>query len=409
MKLILNLPRIFIFLILISIFLFFPKIILAKLTFEIDQNSFNPDQEITAHIQLTLQNQANTNYFLEGAFQAEGSSKYFGLTFNDSDWIAYSASNSSNFKKVTTDSSGNWSGDLKIKIDTFSKYFTGHGNYLLIIKRFTENGSSTNSEPKTIFIKPNQTPQPTPTGTLQTNNLQPGISIADAPSQTDSNKSFLIKTGLSNLEPNTQYFLKGAFYKDGSNNYFAKTKVGNDWVKNSQTYLSQYLVKTDSLGNWSDSIEVMPDADDSGFLGSGVYKFKIGKYSPSGGLVWSNSLDITINSISATPTPTATPKPTPTLSIASTPDPTKTDRSIVSSQTVSKLNKNPDLAQLPKLSSNSGVVSGVATNSSSASSLNTKSKPKTVWPFFVGGGVSLLAGIGFLLKVFGIDIIKSRL
>jgi hypothetical protein len=124
---------------------------------------------------------------------------------------------------------------------------------------------------------------------------------------------------LSN-KPNTTFYIKGAFYKSGSTNYFGLTKVSGSWVKNSSKYSDQLKIQTDSAGNFSGNLEVMPDSSDSGFSSSGTYQLKIAKYTDSGDLTWSNSQEVSLTLIppSASPSPTpkstATAKPTATAS-----------------------------------------------------------------------------------------------
>lgn len=115
-------------------------------------------------------------------------------------------------------------------------------------------------------------------------------------------------------------FIKGAFYKEGSSNYFGLTKVGDSWVKNSSPYTDQLKIKPN---NWDGKTIIKSDYSDSGFIGSGSYKLKIGfYYFTSGGNIssvnWSNALDV--NVVAPIPTPSNSPMPTKTPS-PSTPKP----------------------------------------------------------------------------------------
>lgn len=126
-------------------------------------------------------------------------------------------------------------------------------------------------------------------------------------------------------------YVKGAFYKDGSANYFGFTQNNSDWIKNGDSIVNQRQVQ---IGNWDEQLVIKSDFDDSGYQGEGDYKVKVGfYYITAGGNVspvsWSaNSLDITINDPDPTPTPTAlptnTPIPTVRPSATLTPRPTLT-------------------------------------------------------------------------------------
>lgn len=118
-------------------------------------------------------------------------------------------------------------------------------------------------------------------------------------------------------------YIKGAFYKEGTTNYFGYTKNGENWIKNGDSTSNQKSIK---IGEWDGSLIAKSDFSDSGFGGEGGYKLKIGfYYTTSGGNLssvnWSdNNLDINLNEPDPTPTPTPTITPTPT----SVPDPTAT-------------------------------------------------------------------------------------
>ena len=263
-----------------------------------------------------------TNYIRANLFPT-GSSNYFGYTFNGSSFI--NSSVYSDYLPVNIDSSGNWNGTIQAKLDP-SNFFTGPGSYSLKVRRYTPTGSTyTWSNEVTVNINyANPTPTPTPSPTLSpttsiTPTPQPDIfSFSAAPIQINSNLSFTIPVQL-NLpsSPNTLFYLKGAFKKSDSSNYFGLTKVGSNWIKNSNSYSDQLQITTDSSGSWSGNLDLQPDSTDSGFTGSGQYVFKIARYSSNGsGPNWSNETTVTITQVSS-PSPTSTPAPT--ISIKPTP------------------------------------------------------------------------------------------
>lgn len=149
-------------------------------------------------------------------------------------------------------------------------------------------------------------------------------------------------------------YIKGAFYQEGSTNYFGYTQNGGNWIKNGDSTNSQRQV---TIGSWDNKLVVKNDPSDSGFNGEGTYKFKVGFYYTTGGgslssVEWSNNIvDIYLNLPNPTQTPTPTPKPTatptptptpqvptPTPTVVKTPTPTKSLTSTVTA-TVSPYQK----------------------------------------------------------------------
>jgi len=137
-------------------------------------------------------------------------------------------------------------------------------------------------------------------------------------------------------------YIKGAFYKEGGSNYFGLTKFGDIWVKNSSPYTDQLKIKPN---NWDGKMIIKSDYSDSGFVGNGSYKLKIGfYYFTNGGNIssinWSNVLDVNI----VAPIPTPSNSPTPTKS------PSPTISSPTSSPTANNVFKNTPAPTLAKLS-----------------------------------------------------------
>ncbi len=167
----------------------------------------------------------------------------------------------------------------------------------------------------TPTIAASSTPLPTPTSSPKST-----LSFSQPPTIINSNQPFLISVTFLNFTPNQKYFLKGAFKKGSSSNYFGKTLVSEQWINNSETALKQLPIQLDTSGNWTGNLEVSPDAEDSGFTGTGEYIFKIGYYNSSGeNLTWSTEKTISIVAV-ASPTSTPTNSTTP----VSTPTPTTT-------------------------------------------------------------------------------------
>lgn len=372
-------------LILALFFLFFEvSPAFAEFTFTIPKTTISSDEEIETTVNLSLQGQNNKIYYLEGAFKKEGSSNYFGLTWNDSSWVKYSASNFTTLKSITTDQAGKWNGIVKVKIDKDSSLFSGDGTYTLRMKRFTSGGSNFLADNSIALVisspvsPPTPTPtSPTPTPTPSSGSITSSFTVSNAPSQITSDQSFNVSVNLSlPNNPGEKFYLKGAFrHPDKPSNYFGLTKVESSWIKNNTTATSQLPITTDQAGNWTGNIAVQPDGSDSGFTGTGDYIFKVGRYTNSGsGPTWSNEANIKIISTEIEE-----------QGGTSTPDsPSSTTNPSSSPQSVSK--KSVSLSQASKkINYNVASIAGVtviATPSATPAAITVKTQKQTnpiVW------------------------------
>lgn len=148
---------------------------------------------------------------------------------------------------------------------------------------------------------PTPSPSQSPTPTPPTSTATASFIISNTPTQINSDQSFKVSISLSlPSNPNAIFYLKGAFKKSDSSNYFGKTLVGSAWVKNGSNFSEQYKLTTDSSGNWSANIEAKPDSEDSGFTETDDYVFKVGRYTSTGsGPIWSNEATIKIVSVAS--------------------------------------------------------------------------------------------------------------
>lgn len=148
---------------------------------------------------------------------------------------------------------------------------------------------------------PDPTPaaQSSPSPQSSSDSQKSAFSISGTPAQVNSDQSFTSAISLTlPSNPNSVFYLKGAFKSSDGSNYFGQTKVGSSWIKNGSGYSSQYRITTDSSGNWNGSLEFEADSGDSGFTGTDSYIFKVGRYSSSGsGPTWSNEEQIKINAV----------------------------------------------------------------------------------------------------------------
>lgn len=238
---------------------------------------------------------------------------------------------------------------------------------------------------------PASTPSPTSNPTLPpTSQSTSSFSILNTPSQINSDQSFSVSINLSlSSSPNTSLYLKGAFKKADSSNYFGQTKISDSWVKNSSSYTNQYKIITDSSGNWSGSFEVKPDIDDSGFAGSGDYFFKVARYTDSGsGPSWSN--EISVNIIVLQP---SSEQDTDTLAQKNISSVNSVPKNTPSTSSPQATSPSPHL--VTKIASIAGakiIASQSATSSTQITIKNQKQISLLVWI----GIILIIAGMSFL-------------
>jgi hypothetical protein len=147
--------------------------------------------------------------------------------------------------------------------------------------------------------------------------------ISSETSSLSAGDSLTVTLAFSGFTTDEAIYVKGAFFSEGSTNYFGLTKSGDTWVKNSGSATSQPSVKVSSSPA---TLQVKNDPSDSGFHGEGEYKFKVGYYYlTSGGNLssvnWSDTI-LSIRLAARVPTSTPTPSPKPTPTSVSLPTPT---------------------------------------------------------------------------------------
>lgn len=181
----------------------------------------------------------------------------------------------------------------------------------------SQNSSNNNSQGITPTPTATSTPSPTPSPSPQ--NI---FQLSNTPTSINSDQSFTISVQLKNPSLISQkFYIKGAFKKSDSTNYFGLTKSSNKWVKNGESYNEQLYIETNASGEWNGNIEIMPDVTDSGYTQSDTYTFKVAYYKSDGtGPTWSNQVNININHINNQPSPTPSTSPTPSPSPTSEED-----------------------------------------------------------------------------------------
>lgn len=283
--------------------------------------------------------------------------------------------------------------------------------YWRVKAKDTSNNWSSYSEVWSFEISSNnQDSTPQPTNQLESspspsNNTPSNFNISSVPPSLNATSSFNINIEAINLKPSTNYYLKGAFIKEDSSNYFGKTLVNGSWIKNNESYTKQFLITTDNLGSWTGSITCMVDIEDSGFLGNGNYIFKVARYNSSSPS-WSD--EHSINIVNFTPTETESPKKSNSTSkpkitkspAVSTPIPSiKLTKSIVN-KNFNKPSKSlvSTVSAKPKIAS----IAGTATESPSKTNISqtrVEEKVQYNWYLILGGFIFLISGLFTLVKM----------
>lgn len=130
-------------------------------------SQINSDQSFNAKVSLSMPSNANTDYYLKGAFKKSDGTRYLGLTKKNSEWVEYGDDYSDQYK-ITTDSLGNWNGSIEVKPDTLDNDYKGSGDYIFKVGRYTNAGSGpTWSNETTIKINDLNSPSPSNPSTSQ--------------------------------------------------------------------------------------------------------------------------------------------------------------------------------------------------------------------------------------------------
>ena len=371
-------------LIVIATFFLFSKPILAVTVTISNLPSSITDSAFTFNVSVSGAT-SGTNYLRMDLYK-DGTTNYFGETYNGSSW--YNGSDGKQFLPITVISGQTWNGSVQGRIgNPSSGEYPGSGTYKIKIRRYTSSGNLSSGDtqtPQDVQIN-YSAPSPTPT----TSSTNSSFSISSVPSEISSTDTFKASIDLNLSDsPNSLFYLKGAFKKSSTSNYFGLTKVNSAWVKNGNTYSDQYSITTDSVGKWSGSLEVEPDILDSGYDGTGDYVFKVGRYTSTGsGPTWSNEVTLKINAKEVEASDTVT-----NLSGLGS-----SKSKAVLGEKEEKLEDLPDsvysLENYRKLSTPSGV---------NLSTLSAEVKPKNKFNFLpvIAGSILILGGGGTFAYLF---------
>jgi len=235
------------------------------------------------------------------------------------------------------------------------------------------------------------------------------ISITSDKDTLSLDQEMIVTASSSGFTDGEKIYIKGAFYKEGSSNYFGLTKFDTSWIKNSASVKSQREIV---IGSWDNSAVVKLDYEDSGFTGIGDYKFKLGFYylTSSGNtssVNWSeNSLALKIDN---EPTPTSSPEKVSNTSTAVTVSETE----IKSSNTPTP-RKSPTISATTKKNLESVKISNIQREASAYAKIEPISRTSkikeeevqvlgtkdTVFPkvYLASGGLLVIISAFILLK-----------
>lgn len=245
------------------------------------------------------------------------------------------------------------------------------------------------------------------------------VSITSDKNSLFSDEELTLSASMSGFAEGETIYLKGAFFKEGSTNYFGYTKNGDSWIKNSTTATEQRAIQ---IGNFDGVVIVRSDFDDSGYSGSGDYSLKLGfYYITSGGNVssvnWSSNI---LSVLLEAPTPTvettqsfespatvpaqATKAPTVAKTTSlKTPTPSK------NLPTATKAQKSVNSAKITqgvKISSQQAKLKVIQTPTPSSKEVKVLGAKDNNLPAFmiIGGLFLLVAGGSFV----GLKIMKEK-
>lgn len=144
------------------------------------------------------------------------------------------------------------------------------------------------------------------------------FNLSNSPTQIGISDEYPVDVTLSiSVADGTIYYLRGAFYKNGTSNYCGYTWNGTEWFNGPYSTQWKNLLKiTITNHTWSGQLKAKVDPNDNGCNSSGTYLFRIERFndtsSDGGGTFSDTQNERTVNIIIPTPTPTSQPTPTNT-------------------------------------------------------------------------------------------------
>lgn len=239
------------------------------------------------------------------------------------------------------------------------------------------------------------------------------IQLTSSQTQLNFDEEFTVNVSLA-ISTSSTYYLRGMFHKPGISKYCGFTWNGSSWYNGPYTPsgLLNLLPATPSGGTWAGELKARIDTGDSGCKDSGIYKFKVLRYTTGGSSSDDGQTEVSLNVFiptpTATPVPTSTPTkiptPTRTPNLARRASPTKvpTLPAHINISTAKPLKISSALAKIREKIAISGVL-GESTQSATPKRLTPTGYEKnaTVSPSFIASatGFNTFIGIGGLLLV----------
>lgn len=147
--------------------LFASPVIATTITISNVPSSIDQSQDVGIDVGLVCSGCGDS--YLRGVFYPSGIN-YFGFTQNNfGSWISTTSDKTQYYKVGQSDlSQGNWNGTIQVKPDSSDSVYTGPGNYLFKVGRYTSAGDSSaewSNEIAVAITGPTNTPTPTITPT----------------------------------------------------------------------------------------------------------------------------------------------------------------------------------------------------------------------------------------------------
>jgi hypothetical protein len=239
---------------------------------------------------------------------------------------------------------------------------------------------------------------------------------------TEKNQEYQIKVAISiNASDGTIYYLRGVFYKEGSNDYCGFTWNGSSWFSGPYSTSENWknFLKIEIASSSAATIlKAKVDPDDNGCKQSGSYRFKVQRFTQSGSGTFDtqNEQSLNINIPLATLIPTNTPHPTSTPKVTNTKTPTPTGKisytptltsranpTIVFTPTIAKTTKDTEelISEIKNSSLSSEVendILGTSSNAELAGTDQAKKETKSLFLiiFLLVGGIGCIGYAVFL-------------
>ncbi len=249
-----------------------PAVLLLLLTINsiFPQVINSPDDSIT--VSASASGLSNSTQYLQAAFTKEGeTTHYFGLTQNLADeWYLYestpSVQNLSAYFYSFTPANSTWSGQLKTRLDTNSKYFLGPGNYILKLYKYISSSGTASNNSITVVVNVAST---SATATPATQSAQPDSPTLDwaLVDHYTMGEKFSFDLALHNFAANQPYYVKLRGGKDTNSLTKLQTINGDSSLSDNESWISFPLITTNSDGYWRGSIfgVLSEDKDDGDY------------------------------------------------------------------------------------------------------------------------------------------------